>query len=570
MIGARQFGGMYPRLSARLLPEDGALLARNCWLDRGTPRPIPELQQVSRVGSFTAGTRTIYRYDGSSADGDMRFFRWNFDVDVVRAPVFNDTINRVIWSGEEKSGDPVEKNVVQPLVRQTNDEIMRGQSFTSPGVPFSRVLGVPAPDRPITWTLGAFTNQDTEEVAVNDVWVYTWVTDLQEEGPPSPASAIATRGFNEDGTIRPAVLAIPQNAPDGHGINHYRIYRSTGESFEQVYQGNLVRSSTATQSYTDRLTEDQLGGALISENWDPPPAGLLGLTVLHNGILAGFKGRDIYFSVPYQPHAWPQDYIVTLDSDIVGISGYGVNVIVGTEGKPYIISGDDPATSTVQQLELDQPCVSKRSFAWIDRMGVVYASPDGLVLVGPRGGETISRQFYDREDWQKLNLENMRGVYHDGKYVAFMPNQAIALSQIQAPIEFDDSDLRAAYLDREEDKIWVLDSSKRLNECETDDVEGTKREMVWRSRLYVMPGSTVNAAQVFADGPVTLRLYYSNEELEEYPPQVAYWERDITESEINRPIRIPPLGIWSHWVYEVSGTNEVFEVRVGSMAEMIG
>lgn len=565
MIGARQFGGMYPRLSARLLPEDGALLARNCWLDRGSPRPIPVLQQESGVGTFPASTQTIYRYDGEP--GSYRFFRWRQDVDVVRSPVFNDTLNRVIWSGEQKAGEQTPDDA---RVRHTNTRVMQGQSFTSPGLPFSRELGVPAPDRAITWTLGDFTDQDTEEVALNDVWVYTWVTDLQEEGPPSPASAIATRGFNTDGTIRPAILSIPQNAPSGRGINRYRIYRSTGESFEQVYQGNLVSSAVNPQTYTDQLTEDQLGSALITENWDPPPAGLLGLTVLHNGILAGFKGRDIYFSVPYQPHAWPQDYIVTLDSDIVGIGGYGVNVIVGTVGKPYIISGDDPATSTVQQLELDQPCVSKRSFAWIDRMGVVYASPDGLVLVGPNGGEFISRTFYDREDWNQLDIRDMRGIYHDGKYVAFFPNQTIALSPQQAPIEFDDTGLRGAYLDREEDKIWVLNADNDLHEWETDDVQGTNREMIWRSRLYVMPGMSVNAAQVFAEGPVTLWLYYANEEIEDYSTATNIWKKDLTANEINRPIRIPALGIWSHWVYEIKGQNTVSEVRIGTMAEMVG
>ena len=569
MIGNRIFNGMYPRLSARLLPPEGALLAENCWLDRGTPRAVPEPRATTI--SVPSTTRTLFRYDTN------RFFRWRDDVDAVRAPVFSDTRTRVIWSGEQKAGETEDT----ATVRHTSTQIL--SSFSSPGIPFSRILGVPAPRSMPTVQLGdapanTMTDEDDEDAdpqagqtALSSSYVYTWVTDHAEEGPPSPPSPAVDRAINDAGTIQTATVSIPQDFPSGRGINLWRLYRTSGAAFSLVAQGN-ARSSAVPFAYADSMTDSQLpGGTLVSEDWDPPPDGLKGLQALYNGVLAGFKGRDIHFSVPYQPHAWPEDYIVTLDAEIVGMAAYGVNLVVGTTGKPYLVSGNDPSVVAVQQLELDQPCVHKKSFAWIDQMGVCYASPDGLVLVGPKGGEFVSRDYYDREDWQALDLKNrlVDAVYHDGKYVMFLQDRTVAFSPTDAPVVIRDSNIRGIYLDRENDIIYAQQGGT-LNQW-TTDAGNTTRMMKWRSRLHVGPGMTVNAAQVFADAPCTLILYYSMEEVDNYDASSVTKETiAVTEGMLNRPFRIRPLGIWNHWVYEIQSQGSVQEVRIGRMNEMAG
>lgn len=575
MIGNRKFNGMFPRLSARLLPEDAALLARDCWLDRDVPRPVNNLRREGSVtGRFRTGVRSIYRYDGNGeTTSPYRFFAWDYDVDIVKSPIINDTTNRVVWTGELKTGES------SPYVRHTSTVIMQGSNFRGPGAPPSRKFGIPAPEGVIAVTLGSYTSQDADETAVNHTWVYTWLSDQNEEGPPSTPSGVTTRGFNTDGTIRPVSLSIPQNYPSERGINRYRVYRSSGGSYELVGQYNAVFSATTPQHQSDTKKDDALGEALLSEDWDPPPQGLLGLTAMTNGILVGFKGRDIYFSVPYQPHAWPTEWISTVNDDIVGMGSYGVNIVIGTKGKPYVVSGTDPSVAAVQQLEFDQPCVSKRSFAWIDRMGLVYASNDGLVLVGPSGGEFVSRNYFDRQDWEAHDPHEFNSIYHDGHYVAFNETQekTVAFSPEKAPVYISDDTgnnrVKALQYDRDLDKIWVVNNTRRLFEWHTDGVSSTKRSMLWRSRLHISPGQTFNAAQVFAEGEITFRLFGSDSQEMDFGTSSAdmRFEKTLTDTEVNRPFRLPAtLGIFNHWVYEVEGTNTVYEIRVGSMRDMLG
>ncbi|WP_419917455.1 putative Ig domain-containing protein [Candidatus Poriferisocius sp.] len=133
MLGHNKFLGMIPKVSPRLLPDTAAQIAADCWIDRGSIRPIPHLRRIEGVEEFPLGTIAIYRYS------DFEWFAWAKDVDVAPAPVTGDDIQRVIWTGD---GYP----------RHTTREIIVAQGFKSPGVPPSRRLGVPAPTGPAELT----------------------------------------------------------------------------------------------------------------------------------------------------------------------------------------------------------------------------------------------------------------------------------------------------------------------------------------------------------------------------------------------------------------------------------
>ena len=91
-------------------PEQ-ASAAVNCWMDKKQPRPLPELLPVAGISVFSASVKTIYRFD------DIRWFQWNDEVDVVRAPLINDSTNRTIWTGDD-------------FPRFTSTVIMQGGGFT--------------------------------------------------------------------------------------------------------------------------------------------------------------------------------------------------------------------------------------------------------------------------------------------------------------------------------------------------------------------------------------------------------------------------------------------------------
>lgn len=645
--GNQTFAGMVPRIPARQLPEPAAQAAINCWLDRREPRPVPELRAVAGVGAFSPIVKSIFRFDAN------RWFAWNDDVDVVRAPIQQDTLLRTIWTGDD-------------YPRHTTTTIMQGGGFVGPGVPLSRRLGIPAPTQtptvaltgtvtrkfalrqgnltlkaqnadasivlaaasggegpytyaivpevsPIsfdeatrtltvaaghqgttTLTYGArergtgehinvqFTltydtraestgdssaaPTDTPLTALGDeeeshAWVYTFLSDLDEEGPPSEASTVLDRPFNADGTPQTVTITLPTALQGAYGVNRKRIYRTaTGASGVTTYR--LVATIPLSQAtYDDSTKTADLGEALISTDWDPPPAGLKGLISLPNGVLAGYLDRDVYFSEPYQPHAWPEAYIQSLDFDVVGLGNFGTTVIVGTKGTPYLISGSHPEQAGASKMEFNQACIAKRSFAFVDEQGVVFASPDGLVLVGPGGGRMASKAHYDRADWQALNPAEFRTVYHDGAFVAFSNTKAVAFDpDMEGVVEIEDAGIKAVYQDRENDKIFVVDSDRMLKEWKTDETAGdTMRTMRWRSKRHVGAARTFSAAQVIAEAyPVTFRLFGDD------------MIRTTKTVQSSAPFRLPEMGLRARWEYEVEGQHAVKAVRVGAMHEMEG
>ena len=237
---------------------------------------------------------------------------------------------------------------------------------------------------------------------------------------------------------------------------------------------------------------------------------MVGLIGLPNGVLAGFRGRDLLLSEPYQGHAWPTDYIQVADYEIVGLGSFGTTVVVLTKGRPYLLLGSHPGASSLVAMELDQACVSKRSITRIGQQGVVYASPDGLVRVGPSGGEIISRESYTLKEWRALSPENIVAFYHDGQYVAFLGSHAIASDPDTGGIIEFDQVVRAGYQDRVDDRLYVVQGSE-IKEWRTAP-EGTETmaEMVWRSRIETGLARNFSTAQVIsaADAmtPITFRL----------------------------------------------------------------
>lgn len=542
MMGTRQFQGMFPKVSARLLAENAAQIAEDCWLNKGYPTPLPARRLVSGVGTFPVLTRSIYRYDTN------RWFAWSDDVDVVRSPLTSDTLNSIIWTGDD-------------YPRHTSTAIMQGHGFSGPGAPpVSRRLGVPAPTIAPTTDRADLADENEDATAEHHSWVYTFLTDLDEEGPPSLPSAVVQRGFNADGTIQSVTIGMPTALQGSYGVNRKRIYRSaTGASGVTTWR--LVATvALSAASYTDTTLTSGLGSALVSETWDPPPADLTGLIALPNGVLAGFRDRDVLFSVPFQPHAWPTDYIQTVDDEVVGLGNFGTNVLVGTRGKPILISGADPERAFPSQMEFEQPCAAKRSFASVDRQGVAFASTEGLVLVKPSGGEFISRGGYDRADWEALNPDEFRSVYHNGSYIAFSNSRAVALNPNNSgSIDATDNGVRAVYRDPIDDAVYFVGSDRRLYEWSTDlEPGGTARTMRWKSRLETGTKRSWSAAQVIATGyPVTLKLYGD---------EALVLTTSVTS---DAPFRLPAaLKRHANWEWEISGQHGVEEVRIGNMREM--
>lgn len=450
----RAFGGMLPKVSSRLLPENAAKQAQNVKLQSGELRPING-PRVEYLPEKTMPPLTIYRArNGLSAYG---WFSWPFDVDVVRAPLSVEVESRFYWTGDGEprfarysdavsgGGDdypyaffalgipaPTAKPAVSPS-GGTGSNVTRFYCYT-----FFSQFGEESAPSPLSdetvgkidasWSLsgmGAFPTSGNSGTAVYAAGETTFTNAASAPSWLRVGDQIVISGQTVTVTATPAAhqfkvagnfgaaTSWTRKAPWNTSGMKRRLYRTTGT--KGTFQ--LVHDDVDT-SYSDTLTDAQiLGDELISADWELPPVGLKGLCVHSSGALLAFVGNQVYASEPYQPHAWQR--ITGTDYPIVGIAVFGSEVAVATEGNPYVVSGVEPASMTPTKIDGMYPCVSKRSIVSVGA-GAIYASKQGLIYIGQGGVKVFTEDFYSPDEWRPLNPSSMISEYTNGRlYVAY-------------------------------------------------------------------------------------------------------------------------------------------------------
>lgn len=265
----------------------------------------------------------------------------------------------------------------------------------------------------------------TSAVLEARAYVYTYITEYGEESPPSPATTV-TGWSNGTWTVD-----LFQPPPDQLGVTRnitklrlYRTVTATGGSttYFQVTGTDGTDLPVTTAQYVDVISDDVMvtNNQLQSQLWTPPPEGLLGIVVMPNGVLAGWKGNEIWFSEPYRPHAWPPTYVQTTEYPIVGLGVTGNACVATTSGAPYITSGVSPGSMTAVKIQNSEPCHSRKSIIG-NSEGVYYCSPNGLIQVTQYGSVTnITETWVTREKWQQLSPQaNVAAVFLNGMYLAW-------------------------------------------------------------------------------------------------------------------------------------------------------
>lgn len=399
-IRTEGFGGVAPRWSARLLPQNGAQVATNAKLLSGELRGFHEtsllfdfnplslgftVQRAFRLPASVGAPLPISGSDTWKAFGDA-------GVDFVRTPVTGDQFERYYWTGDNStsySGAPA---------YNTRARINGGSG------PF--ILGIPAP------TIAPTVTPPASGAAVTRAYVYTFISAYGEEGQPSPPTVVN----GTTGTWSITGMQTSVSNPTWYNLATTRIYRTVGNTFYWVADVTF-----GTSSYSDSNLDANVGlnFTLPSTNYNTPPATLEGLVAHPGGFLVGFSGRDVYMSQPYQPHAWPPQNIQTCQTEVVGLAVYNNCIIVMTTSHPYWIEGMNPANATMQKMDSVEPCVSRRSIATtID--GVYYASPQGIIRATGGATQLITRQLFTREEWQRFfSPTTIYAVPYGVEYIAF-------------------------------------------------------------------------------------------------------------------------------------------------------
>jgi hypothetical protein len=540
------FKGTAPKLAARLLADGAAKTAVNCRLDSGDLAPIRGLSNITSTVESAGTENSLYKYD--TVGGVDQWFRWDEDVDVVRSPIAANTFNRVYFTGD---------SVDEKRPRSTYNVVAVGGGTVYPSVSFR--LGIPAPTSAPTMTVvGSAPAETDNEVKEARSYVYTFVSLNGEEGPPSPPSAVLDL-YPTSQTVN--LTSMETGIPYPSDVNVKNIYRtvtSTAGTF-YMYVDSVV---LATQDYSDSKTALQLQGALPSTDWVAPPAGMIGLTSLSNGILAGFKDNEVMFCEPFMPHAWPTKYRMSTDYSIVAIKAVGSSLIVTTKAYPYVVQGTHPSNMTLSRMRENQSCVSKRS---IVNMGshVMYASPDGLVSASGTSAVLSTDMVFSRTQWQALKPETIHGYMYEGNYIGLYTVSGVQKGFIFNPKTSLLSDLTGVtaltggYSDPEDDALYFIDSSSQIKQFDS----GSEITYEWHSKQYKL-GRPINmaVAQVEAES-------YSNITISVYAESGLVHSQAVLNE---RAFRLPSGYRSNQFEVKLVGTDIINSVSVAtSMSDII-
>lgn len=354
----------------------------------------------------------------------------------------------------------------------------------------------------------------------------------------------------------------------------------TGIAVYRTVSGDSVGNETAKGSDTSWMlvgTAPIGAGAFIDDKYNDelllafddsivhqtPPSGLNGIIWIESiNTLAGFMGRELWFSENNNPNNWP--HYLTLDDDIKGIVESNGNIYVATSGHPYVIEGAAGCESAecrkVIRLPYSMPMVAKGNrFITATALGAVYPSHKGLVLLAGNGKPVfLTWPWYSAEDWQAMYPHSAITVEFDGKLFCFMQNGAFAITMPDSPESGWDLDGHTDLSDRGVIDAYVTRDG-RFFIVKTDGVyewnRGTAlRPHRWVSSETVMPRPyTFGAGHMWFDGGAENVTVTANGR--------EVLNRSVASSQV---FRLPMWANGTRWQAEISGTGSVSLLSVAA------
>lgn len=259
-----------------------------------------------------------------------------------------------------------------------------------------------------------------------------------------------------------------------------------------------------TYDFTDDFDSRTLTDILGSDEYEPPPEDLQGLTTIQGNILAGFVGNTLYFSEPALPHAWPAGYATPVGDDIVALAPIAGSLLVMTKGYPYIVSVRDPASGlSVDRIDALYPCLNAKSVVSMG-YGIVWSTNDGLALYSPASGSAIvTKLLYNNDTWTvDIDPTTVVAEYYGENYFASHSTGSFVFEQdAKVGGYFVDTGpvFTASWYDTQTGKLYYV-SGTLGDVYEWDDLTQPPLTMEWRSKVFVTKDMVnLGAARVIAD-----------------------------------------------------------------------
>jgi hypothetical protein len=538
------FSGQAPKVYARLLPDDMAQVATNCRLDSGRLEPWKENSSSSitfATGSISAATKSIYKHSSSV------WIASNSEIDVARSPIAEDPHERIYITGGS-SGFP----------QMTTAQIVGNSTYYR--------LGIPKPADLTSVTLSPATSANvTTEVPQSRSYIFTYVSYYGEEGVNCDAEAAQVVDVHTDQTV---VLDFPPNPSGNYNLLKKRVYRTDANGTYRFVDDVDI----ATDTFSDTFLDVNLGEEIPTITFDAPaddvsadhPEGpMLGLVSMPNGIFAGFAGQTVFFSEAFQPHAYPDEYKLTVKSDIVALAPLNTGLLVLTKEKPAIIQGLDPSSMSMMEVDSSLSCVAKRSVVDMGEF-VMYSSPDGLVMATEGGLSLATDKTFTRDQWQEYSPSSIVAFQWEGHYVAFYNNGTESKGFIFDPRGGKNSFVKldfyatAGFNDLESDSLYLVVGGSLVVFAEGSSNEN----FTWRGKKFYNP-RPINPAVA----KVECDSYSPNPTFKLYADGELKHTQTVTNS---NTFRLPSGYKANEFEIELSGSVPINEVCVYESSEEIG
>lgn len=575
------FSGIAPALSARLLPENVGQTAENIDFESGSLTPIKNDSVVAT--GFSASTSSIYLYEApDSVNQDFWFEFSDANVMVNPAPLADETLRRVYYSG-----------AAYPKWTDYSLAISAGQ--TAPDASYR--LGVPQPG--VIPTVQVTAGSPNADQTPDDVsYVYTLVDDNGQEGAPSPASSPLQKTDTETVRVTIPITSITANSITG---KNYRI--TNGQARIRIYRSNTGTTATAFQFagevnwpstfFDDTVISTGLGELLPSETWIGPPdddttlypsGPLQSMIPLAAGAFCGFTGKRFCISEPYLPHAWPVQYRITLDRDIVAIASTRGGVVALTDGKPIFVTGTQPSAITSITVDFAQACINKDS---VVDMGdyVIYAGPDGLCAVEGNEGKVLTKGQISPSQWNAdFFPTTMKAFRYEGTYVAFYSDGGSHKGWVFDPRGESSSlstftttdEVISGYVDPRDNELYLLFNTSTPSIYKYRG-HSTNRTAKYKSMEYVTSTPVpMGWVSVVTDTyPVYVKVWRDSVQVANYqltkPNTDLIFSADAgaNDTVLQEPIMRLPAGLGQSWEVEVSGDGTIHEYCLAQSIEEI-
>jgi hypothetical protein len=648
-IKIEPFGGMIPAVAPQLLPETNAEATENVMLDDGRLRGRRIPRFVHTLANAT--TRSIYRIPLAGVLAvNIPTSLWmefnGLNVSVIKNPNTETAEELYYWSGDTPIDTPRYNALSRMRATPPIDSLILGVPSPSqtPTVVPSGGASLVTEARSYVYTyVSVFGEEGPPSLPtavttgkIDDTWAVTMTDAPTDRGPTQKAitgitqaaSAVVTaaahglvvgnRVYFRNVVGMTQINGLYGTVTNVGGVNTFTVdinssgftaYGSVGDVTRinrELTKKRIYRTITSAQgiatfffvaeininitSYSDTALSSVVAAneQLTSQEYDPPPTDLEGFVPMPNGMTIGWKGKEIWFSEPYLPHAWPSPYQTSVDFEIVGIGVVGQTAVLCTEGSPYSISGIHPSQMASSRVSaLPYPCMSKGSIV-ATPSGVFFASPTGLIMVTSGGPVVATQKMLAQADWQKLvTLSRLNAALLNGTYYCFsgigegcfeptaFQNDAFELMDFSgtkngAVIEFNDPRIAFNVLTSDDPTYNVIqdpwtsevliirgDSVYQIDMTETS-LEGEYR---WKSKIYRMDVPTnlgVGVAfynlppnQLGATGTLTVYAVASGSA----SPPVPIYTRTLPAS--SQEFRLPAGQRYEFYQFELTGDVQV-------------